>query len=242
MRYRPPAIGKGFTLIELLCVVLVIGLLVALVLPAVQQSREAARRAACANNLKQIGEALSGHHASFDRYPAGMRPVGRTPRGTPFASPSPMSPHAQLLALLDQGPLYNNLNFSNNLTFGRALPPEALGPANSTIAATPLSVFLCPSDRPLRPGSNYRGNAGPNPFAMESKSRTGGGGAFPAVMATSTRDFIDGLSNTVGFSERLQGSGDDVTFSASRDVWLSGAGNLLPPPDSNTMAGICGGL
>jgi prepilin-type processing-associated H-X9-DG protein len=241
MRSGSSGSRPGFTLVELLCIIMVIGLLLALLIPAVQRSREAARRAACVNNLKQLGLALSNHHSSFSRYPAGIKPDGLTPRGSPFAAPSPISAHAQLLAFLDQGPLFNNLNLFNNIAFGRALPPEALNPANSSVAMTPLAVFLCPSDRPLRPGNNYRGNAGPNPSANEGTSRAGGG-AFPGIRATADRDFADGLSNTVGYSERLQGNGDDTTFSASRNVWLSGVANLSPSQDSDSMARICGGL
>lgn len=115
----------GFTLVELLVVIAVMGLIVALVLPAVQASREAARRAVCANNLKQIGLALANHHSSLREYPAGMKPDGRTKRGTLFGPPSPISAHAQLLPYLDQAVPFNSLNLFNNVGFTRSLPPEA---------------------------------------------------------------------------------------------------------------------
>ena len=242
MRRRFSKAGPAFTLMELLCVIFVLGLLIALLLPAVQQSREAARRATCINNLKQIGLALANHHSSFSHYPAGIKPDGVTPRGSPFATPSPISVHAQLLPFLDEGLLFNNLNLFNHLTFSRSLPPEALNATNLTIAQLPLAVFLCPSDSTLRPGNNYRGSDGPNPYLHDGTRWPGGGGAFPGLRATADRDFLDGLSNTAGFSERLQGNGSETWFSASRDVWFSGIANLSQPINSDSVARICGGL
>ena len=68
MKYRNPRLA-GFTLVELLVVIAIIGILVALLLPAVQSVREAARRTSCLNNTRQIGIAMQGHHAAFSRFP-----------------------------------------------------------------------------------------------------------------------------------------------------------------------------
>ncbi|HEX6960264.1 MAG TPA: DUF1559 domain-containing protein, partial [Lacipirellula sp.] len=86
---------RAFTLVELLVVTAIIGVLVAILLPAVQAAREAARRSSCSNNLRQIGLALQNHHAAHGKFPPG--------RGTP--TPRIFSPHAYLLQFLEQNPV-----------------------------------------------------------------------------------------------------------------------------------------
>src|SRR5207244_4075323 len=97
--------ASGFTLIELLVVIAIIGMLMALLLPAVQSAREAARRIQCVSNLKQIGLAVHGYVDSKAVLPFGQGPE-------PTAGWSGWSTLAMLLPLLDQGPLYNSLNFA----------------------------------------------------------------------------------------------------------------------------------
>src|SRR3989442_12932386 len=100
---------RGFTLIELLVVIAIIGVLVALLLPAVQAAREAARRTQCRNNLKQIGIALHAYHESLQVFPPG--------RMTNFAQPGQgrcWSAYAHLLPYLRESTLYHAVNFSLN--------------------------------------------------------------------------------------------------------------------------------
>ena len=93
---------RGFTLIELLVVIAIIAVLIALLLPAVQSAREAARRAQCVNNLKQIGLAMHNYHQSINSLPWGDGPWWIE-----------WSAHTLLLPYIEQGPIYNAINFGN---------------------------------------------------------------------------------------------------------------------------------
>ncbi len=229
---------SGFTLIELLVVLAVIGLLIGLVLPAVQASREASRRVECANRLKQIGVALSSHHAASGHFPPGALPHGRDDRGMPYGTVSPISAHTLLLPYLDQAPLYHSLNitWSIPLTLPH-MPPQSTKPGNRTAAATVVNQFLCPSDRSaLVPGVNYRLCTGSDPRVID---RPFSNGAFPLLQALSAQEIRDGLSQTVGFSERLRGGGDPGSFQPRRDIWNSRLLLLRSPKDSDDVLNVC---
>ena len=134
---------KGFTLIELLVVISIIGVLIALLLPAVQAAREAARRAQCVNNLKQIGVALFNYENSIGAFPPGYIDYQNNPNNTPDLDMGPgWGWAAMLLPFLEQQPLYNSINFSLGITV-TSNPASA---ANSTAVVTSLAVFQCPSD------------------------------------------------------------------------------------------------
>src|SRR5436305_9443773 len=121
---EPPE--DGFTLVELLVVIAIIGILVALLLPAVQAAREAVRRAACANNLRQIGLALHTYHDVFGKFPGARDPF----------SPGPFSTQAHLLDYLEQSNLVRLIDFSQ---------PTSTG-VNLNVANMVVRAFLCPSD------------------------------------------------------------------------------------------------
>ncbi len=130
--FRPPG-RLAFTLIELLVVIAIIGVLIALLLPAVQMAREAARRAQCINNLRQIGIGLHNYHDASNTFPAG----GWIPLfGQPQTQNMNIGWSAVILPGLDQRPLFDSLNLS--VPYAHAV--------NRTATSTVLSVYLCPSE------------------------------------------------------------------------------------------------
>src|SRR5579862_9444319 len=107
------ATRKGFTLIELLVVIAIIGILVALLVPAVQKVREASARTQCTNNLKQIGLALHSYHDRLGCFPAGYVDGNKNPASTPDSDVGPGWGWASyLLPDLEQGNVYNQINFN----------------------------------------------------------------------------------------------------------------------------------
>jgi prepilin-type N-terminal cleavage/methylation domain-containing protein/prepilin-type processing-associated H-X9-DG protein len=209
--HHPPLRPHGFTLVELLVVIAIIGILIALLLPAVQAAREAARGMQCQNNLKQIGLAMQGYVASAGNLPPG----GRNAHGVTWY-------HA-ILPYLDQMALYSIwdpklLYYQGN---------------NITIPLTRVATMFCPSDPgvPYTPGTdapraNYAcnaGNVGVDGAGSWSltvlASRTQGAntvlnGGQPFIISVDNGKFQyidvaqvrDGLSNTLAFSECLQGT------------------------------------
>ena len=237
---KPRPLRRGLTLVEALVVVSILGVLIGLILPAVQAAREAGRKVQCVNNLRQIGIALAAHHASEGRYPAGIRPTGTSRSGEPFAWGG-LSPQCMLLPYLDQSPLFNSLNIPQ---FPQPLSPRpsstAHGVENATSAATVVSTFLCPSDwDQLRPGNNYRGCVGIGP-GFGSGNGLPSEGVFAGLVQWSLRDVADGASQTIAFAERLRGSGSPKGFDRRRDLWFTGEGPLLGyPDDPGVMATSC---
>ena len=194
---------RGFTLIELLVVIAIIGVLVSLLLPAVQAAREAARRSQCVNNMKQIGLALHNYHSTNDCFPPGMT-TGHA-RCNPGDRPgwSGWSAHAMLLPYLEQNAIYNSGNFEWAPDMCNSTPGSS--DINSTINNTTVNTFLCPSDPNANRGNNrlnsYYASMGPDTRDHDVNSS----GAFSRNNPTGLRDFIDGSSNTIAFYESKAG-------------------------------------
>ncbi len=198
----------GFTLIELLVVIAIIGVLVALLLPAVQAAREASRRASCSNNLKQLGLALHGYHDALGVLPSGYGyQQGYTWGGFGWA--------AAILPHLEQQPIFNAINFDL----------AAWTQENATACVTVVATYLCPSDDTSEGGfldreglrfamASYVASFGPGDMDFEDPEDRRG--LFSRNSKTRLVDIRDGLSQTLAVSERHNG----------RFAVLSDAGHL----------------
>jgi prepilin-type N-terminal cleavage/methylation domain-containing protein/prepilin-type processing-associated H-X9-DG protein len=215
----------GFTLIELLVVIAIIAVLISLLLPAVQSAREAARRAQCTNNLKQIGLAMHNYESSFGSFPWGHGPSDWNDWGA----------LALMLPYMEQGPVFNSLNFiwgSANPS-GPRLPDPCSGARvgiNQTAFTARLNLALCPSDGRdaiTQPWSrtNYHACLGSIPYATGTTdgifTRIEFTGACQSTSGTgkssTVADIPDGTSNTAAFSERVKGIGFNEPSSALPD-------------------------
>ncbi|WP_152051163.1 DUF1559 domain-containing protein [Tautonia marina] len=213
---------QGFTLIELLVVIAIIGVLIALLLPAVQSAREAARRAQCTNYLKQIGLAV---HNYVDVH--GVLPVGRgtrPPRPYDITSRYNYSGFASLLPFLEQAPVSSAINFDLTMTVQEG---------NSTVMATVIASLLCPSDGQQTPtdwaGNNYRFSEGSNILYSHGATDTGGvnttmpepNGPFFPERSFPLAKIRDGTSNTILASEKLLGDYNQGIPTIRRDIYVS---------------------
>jgi prepilin-type N-terminal cleavage/methylation domain-containing protein/prepilin-type processing-associated H-X9-DG protein len=204
---EPPrsARSSAFTLVELLVVIAIIGVLVALLLPAIQSARESARRAQCLNNLKQLGVALQNYAAAEQHFPPGL--VAKTYENQPNHPQTfyRWSSLAHLLPYLENQSVRDVLDLSLPLYMPGAGYPVA--DRNKAAVAQVLSEFLCPSDL----GQPVKTAWGPTNYVACAGSGAGGGtpfetdGVFFVNSATTFANVGDGSSHTALMSESLLG-------------------------------------
>ncbi len=220
---------RGFTLIELLVVIAIIAILVSLLLPAVQQSREAARRTQCKNNLKQIGLALHNYHDVHLTFPPGYTARAVTHTDSAVAESGPgFAWGTMVLPFLDQANLFNHFEFSedaddaHNLKHGQEI----------------LGLFLCPTDpaptKFMLPGgielasSNYVGIYG---YGNVSLNPGNGTGVFYRNSSVQFRDITDGTSNTICVGERMHENDNVQTLDPvdANSTWYAALPNSVRP-------------
>jgi len=216
--HRRPATRRkraAFTLVELLVVITIIGILIALLLPAVQAAREAARRMQCSNNLKQIGLAAHSYHAALGTFPVEFLGEQKQEwQGNWGAG-------VLLLPYLEQQPLYDQLKPD-----GKELPTLSTQP----LLAQSISVYLCPSNAGSRTNPNFGGyglsNYLPNEAVvnLNERAKATAAGSQPVTIA----EIRDGTSNTILWGER-----------ALRDLEPRAVGGTWPGR-TGTNASSCG--
>ncbi|MGE3779025.1 MAG: DUF1559 domain-containing protein, partial [Pirellulaceae bacterium] len=156
MRARCSRSPRAFTLVELLVVIAIIGILVSLLLPAVQAAREAARRMQCSNNLKQMGLAIHNYESTYKTFPAGRLALASNRRGSGYISDPILQNGHGLLAILpflEQQNLYDR--FNHTAAYGDYKDPSvtspfpsltALASGNAALSITQVPPYQCPSD------------------------------------------------------------------------------------------------
>jgi prepilin-type N-terminal cleavage/methylation domain-containing protein/prepilin-type processing-associated H-X9-DG protein len=224
---------RGFTLIELLVVIAIIAVLIALLLPAVQSAREAARRAQCTNNLKQLGLAALNYESSNGCIPGGSYTglAGFNPPAYSKNYPESFSVFVRILPYLEQSPMYGAANFSlnagaaANLTIGGVLVNSLVCPSdlqNQTIplpatqaqTSTPpgwdfYNIYPLPAGAWNQAFSSYGGNAGTFTFGFNNQMSATVLAFFNGTIYNDSKVTIasitDGTSNTFLFTERAKG-------------------------------------
>jgi prepilin-type N-terminal cleavage/methylation domain-containing protein/prepilin-type processing-associated H-X9-DG protein len=207
---RPFSRRPGFTLIELLVVIAIIGILIGLLLPAVQKVREAANRMKCSNSLKQFGLAFHGYHDTAGRFPRGIVWNG----GTMYNSPR-SSWNYHVFPYIEQTALYQQLGTAGAqctwVPWGSAEATSATGPTRAV-----LSIALCPSDPNAVVDSqswgvfslsNYHVMFGGNTLGDAVAITTSQRGAFGINYGAAIAEITDGTSNTVIMAEYLRSTG-----------------------------------
>jgi len=204
----------GFTLVELLVVIAIIGVLIALLLPAVQQAREAARRMQCTNNLKQLGLAVHNYHDTFGTLPSGWIRPGNLSN---FQNNNYWGWGTLILPFIEQNALHDQIDFN-----WEWVKDSSLGNPNTNLSTTVINGYLCPSD--ITGGtngkendngtSNYLGSYGNKSLNGTEYGTNDDNGIFSRNSNVGLRDITDGTSNTIVFGEKTGREIDGNDFRA----------------------------
>jgi prepilin-type N-terminal cleavage/methylation domain-containing protein/prepilin-type processing-associated H-X9-DG protein len=244
LHHRPGP--TGFTLVELLVVIAIIGVLVALLLPAVQAAREAARRSQCSNALKQFGLALHNYADVFKNFPPRRGgSVGANDAERLTGNFRRLSPFVPLLPFIEQKPLFDQIAAGGTYS-GKTFPPG--GPAAWYPGTGPryppwdtqVQLLICPSDKVPPPVNTHGRNSyafsiGDTIINHNSNDRLMRG-IFGSQLCKGFRDITDGSSNTIAMSERTWGGNLGVTIAGGQEVKSATAHNVS---SINTNPGSC---
>jgi prepilin-type N-terminal cleavage/methylation domain-containing protein/prepilin-type processing-associated H-X9-DG protein len=236
----------GFTLIELLVVIAIISVLIALLLPAVQAAREAARRMQCTNNLKQIGLALNSYHASWNGFPVGFLYAYQGILPNSSASQYRWSALAQMAPYMEQANVFNAINFN----FPIAHMPTSSGAlfwpyfeANTSAMATQIAMFLCPSDGAPPPAVG----TGPTNYAFCAGDGSNGGdatnadGTFILGPSVTIAGVTDGTSQTAAASEQSLGIAGPYSQTTSTPIpmpWTRAMSRVAAAPLTDAACAV----
>jgi len=262
------SVRRGFTLIELLVVIAIIGVLIALLLPAVQAAREAARRAQCVNNLKQIGLALHNYESANRSFPPGAITYQENPLNC-GAGRKGHSFFTLMLNYMEQQAIYNAVNFNFNSGGPDAYGGPHAGATNRTALITQINSFICPSDSLQRPydlsisfngygQSSYAGVCGTVdifrwfcgcPVNFVGGTCAGAAeiqpdGMFGYNWTFKIADVTDGTNNTIFVGEfaRFKNDPDQIFNTWSRSLWFGsnfpGGNTTRPEGLASTVAKI----
>lgn len=217
------SLSTGFTIIELLVSIAIIGLLVAVLIPAVQSTRGIACKAVCNNHLHQFGIAIQVFETTHREYPLMAGPyIPRLDGQSDFMG---YSIHAQLLPQLDLSTIAIQLDYQT--------PVDGIHDARRSrtqVIARTISVFQCPSEG-SEWGTSFRACTGFDPASSHGDD----GGIFGRVRGTRAAQITDGTSQTAMMSEKLHGAGIPGRFDSRRDLWFSGIQPLLSAPQLRSL-------
>lgn len=210
---------NGFTVVELLVVIAILALLAALLLPAVQQARETARRATCQSHLRQLALAMQSYHEQHRILPFGVGPDADPTVSQPGTlADRRYSAFALLLPFVEQGALYGQIDF--NVAPFHPFTNAQPGGVNAPAAKVTVPVFLCPTDS--APGLSPWGEINYRTCNGNTWSGRGGNGMFAQDEPVRFRDVTDGLSQTAMLSERLRGTYNPLVTDLGRDLIENG--------------------